>query len=375
MTAIAMNVLLQQLHKIVPAFNVASVPKDATGAYASPVHIIAGLIDKTPTYIQKIISGICSNVNANCTKMKVVVNGTEQRNRIMVGDAESILRVLASCNRQEMAAIVAKLPVVVPVLQAPLVVPVPQAPFFAPAPQAPFVAPTPQAPFVAEAPHTPSVAQAPQVPVTLAPQAPSVAPAPQAPSVAPAPQVPVEPEPAHLQQIKKPLVLNGMVIEVDPVTFMVNATQMCLAGGKLFGDYYRQKSTGEYLQTLSFNMGIHILKLVESKPGGNHSGTMVHFQVALHVAYWLSSEVQVQFSKWIGELLLTGRVELGKEKTPEELDAIWKSRIAEEQAKLQADYLREKLSKELYLLSNKNLFVFLFCFYLCFYFVFICVFM
>jgi hypothetical protein len=82
-------------------------------------------------------------------------------------------------------------------------------------------------------------------------------------------------------------------------------------------------------------MGIHILKLVESNPGGDHSGTMVHFQVALHVAYWLSSEVQVQFSKWIGELLLTGRVELGKEKTPEELDAIWKSRIAEEQAKIQ----------------------------------------
>jgi len=52
-------------------------------------------------------------------------------------------------------------------------------------------------------------------------------------------------------------------------------------------------------------------------------------------------------SKWIGELLLTGRVELGKEKTPEELDAIWKNRIAEEQARTQADYLREKLSKEL----------------------------
>jgi len=206
MTAIAMNVLLHQLQEIVPAFNVASVPKDATGAYASPVHIIAGLIDKTPTYIQKIISSICANVNANCTKMKVVVNGTEQRNRIMVGNAESIMRVLASCNRQEMAAIVAKLPVVVPV------------------PQAPSVAPDSQAPFVAEAP-----------------QAPSVAPAPQAHSVAEVPQVSVEPEPAHIQQIKKPLVLNGMVIEVDPVTSMVNATQMCLAGGKLFGDYYRQK--------------------------------------------------------------------------------------------------------------------------------------
>jgi methyltransferase-like protein len=71
MTTIAMNVLLHQLQEIVPAFNVASVPKDATGSHASPVHIIAGLLDKTPTYIQKIINGICSNVNANCTKMKV----------------------------------------------------------------------------------------------------------------------------------------------------------------------------------------------------------------------------------------------------------------------------------------------------------------
>jgi len=67
MTAIAMNVLLHQLQEIVPAFNVASIPKDATGAYASPVHIIAGLLDKTPTYIQKIINNICANVNANCT--------------------------------------------------------------------------------------------------------------------------------------------------------------------------------------------------------------------------------------------------------------------------------------------------------------------
>ena len=319
MTAIAMNVLLHQLQEIVPAFNVASVPKDATGAYASPVHIIAGLIDKTPTYIQKIINDICSNVNANCTKLKVIVYGTKQRNKIMVGDAESILRILGSCNRPDMAAIVAKLPIVVPV---------PQAPFVAPTPQALFVAPTPQAPFVAEAPQVP------------------VASAPQAPFVAEEPQVPVEPEPAHLQQIKKPLVLNGMVIEVDPVTSMVNATQMCQAGGKLFGDYYRQKSTEEFLQTLSLAMGIHIAELTNCK-NGSHSGTMVHFQVALHVAYWLSSEVQVQFSKWIGELLLTGRVELGKEKTPEELDAIWKSRIAEEQAKIQADYLRKKLSKEL----------------------------
>ena len=318
MTAIAMNVLLQQLQEIVPTFNVASVPKDATGAYASPVHIIAGLLDKTPTYIQKIIYGICANVNANCTKMKVVINGTEQRNRIMVGNAESIMRVLASCNRQEMAAIVAKLPVVVPV------------------PQAPSVAEAPHAP-VAEAPQAPSVEPAPQVPV---------APAPQAHSVAEVPQVPVEPEPAHIQQIKKPLVLNGMVIEVDPVTSMVNATQMCQAGGKFYAHYNTTAEMTEFVTTLSSSIGIPIFDLVRTKPGHN-GGTMVHRRVAMYLAQRISPLFNVQVTGYLDELLLTGRVELGKEKTPEELDAIWKSRIAEEQAKTQTDYLREKLSKEL----------------------------
>ena len=327
----AMNVLLQQLQEIIPAFNVASVPKDATGAYASPVHIIAGLLDKTPAYIQKIINNICANVNANCTKMKVIVNGTEQRNRIMVGNAESIMRVLASCNREEMAAIVAKLPVVVPV---------------------------PHALFVAEASQAPSVAEAPQVPV---------APASQSPLVAMAPQVPVEPAPAHVQQIKKPLVLNGMVIEVDPVTSMVNATQMCQAGGKLYANYSTTAEMTEFKQTLSLAIGIPIAELTKCK-NGSHQGTMVHRRVAMYLAQRISPLFNVQVTGYLDELLLTGRVELGKEKTPEELDAIWKSRVAEEQAKIQADYLREKLSKELLatiLFSNKNLLVFYLCLLCC----------
>jgi hypothetical protein len=159
---------------------------------------------------------------------------------------------------------------------------------------------------------------------------------------------------------------------------MVNATQMCLAGGKLYANYSSTAEMIEFVQTLSLNIGIPIFDLVRTKPGHN-GGTMVHRRVAMYLAQRISPLFNVQVTGYLDELLLTGRVELGKEKTPEELDAIWKSRIAEEQAKIQADYLREKLSKELYLLSNKNLFVFLFvflfCFYLCFYFVFICVFM
>ena len=238
MTAIPMNVLLHQLQEIVPAFNVASVPKDATGAYASPVHIIAGLLDKTPTYIQKIINGICSNVNANCTKLKVIVNGTKQRNKIMVGDAESILRILGSCNRPDMAAIVAKLPIV------------------ASASQAPSVAPASQAPFVAEAP---------QVPVAPAPQAPSVAPAPQAPDDA----MDVDGVSTNdlqnddditiqdhfdfvpAQMVEFVLELNGSKFNI-PVRRdgYVNVTKICQAAGKRL-DHYKESPAGkEYMEFL-----------------------------------------------------------------------------------------------------------------------------
>ena len=332
MTAIAMNVLLQQLHIIVPAFNVASVPKDATGAYASPVHIIAGLLDKTPTYIQKIICGICANVNANCTKMKVLLNGTEQRNRIMVGNAESIMRVLASCNRQEMAAIVAKLPVVVPV---------------------------PQAPFIAEAPHAP-VAEAPQV---------SIAPTPQSPDDA----MNVDCAPANdlqddnditiqdhfdfvpTQMVEFVLELNGSKFYI-PVRRdgYVNVTKICQAAGKRLQHYKESPAGKEYMEFLkkrnlaksdSRNPAITLLTSIRGNCPSR--GTFAHPDLAMAIAMWAHPPFLAEVTSWIQELLITGRVELGKEKTPEELDAIWKSRIAEEQAKLQADYLREKLSKEL----------------------------
>ncbi len=305
MTGTAMNNLLQQLHDLVPSFDIASIPRDATGVYASPVHIIAEMLNVTPGYIQKIINKICVNVNVNCTKMKVIVDGTEQRNTIMVGNAKSIMRVLASCNRPDVATIVARLPAVASDSYAP---------FVAEAPQAPFVAPTPQAPFVTEPP-----------------------------------QVPVEPELEHIQQIKKPLVLNGMVIEVDPVTFMVNATQLCRAGDKLYAHYSSTAEMTEFKQTLSSNIGIPIFDLVRTKPGHN-GGTMVHRRVAMYLAQRISPLFNVQVTGYLDELLLTGRIELSKEKTSEELDAIFKQRVEEKQADENNAFKREKRCLELSLL-------------------------
>ena len=138
-----------------------------------------------------------------------------------------------------------------------------------------------------------------------------------------------------LNGARKPLVLNGITIEVDPKTLMVNATQMCRAAGKLFGNYRRLDSTEEFLQELSSNIHISILDFVKSNQGGNHSGTWVDWRVALHLAQWLSPAVQVQVTGWLGELMLTGRVELGNEMSPQQLDEAWQQRVQEEQARHQ----------------------------------------
>ena len=109
------------------------------------------------------------------------------------------------------------------------------------------------------------------------------------------------------------LVLNGLVIEVDPDTLMVNATQMCKAAGKRWNDYRENNKSNDYIFALESKTGIPVLDLIKSNRGGDHSGTMVHRLIAYDLASWLSGDVKLQFYMWNDELLLTGRVELGNE--------------------------------------------------------------
>ena len=106
----------------------------------------------------------------------------------------------------------------------------------------------------------------------------------------------------------------------------INATQLCKAGNKLFGHYQTSKQTQDYLQVLSSNIGIPIMKLLDSKVGGSHSGTYVHRKVAYHLAQWISPQFAVQVSNVLDELFLTGKVELKNEKTTIELDNIYEEK-------------------------------------------------
>ena len=110
----------------------------------------------------------------------------------------------------------------------------------------------------------------------------------------------------------------------------INATMLCKAHGKkLLGHYNENKQTKAYLEELSINIGIPILELFVTTVGGNHSGTWVHRKVAIHLAQWLSPNFAVQVSNWVDELLITGNVELGNEKSSKELDNKFQERIIE----------------------------------------------
>jgi hypothetical protein len=109
---------------------------------------------------------------------------------------------------------------------------------------------------------------------------------------------------AHLPNsngARKPLVLNGITIEVDPDTFMVNATMMCKAAGKRWVDYYDNNKTKSYIQYIETKVRIRTFDLIRSKPGHN-GGTMVHRLIAYDLASWLSQDVKLQFYMWNDEL-------------------------------------------------------------------------
>lgn len=108
--------------------------------------------------------------------------------------------------------------------------------------------------------------------------------------------------------------IDGEIIHLRTKDGYVNATAMCKLAGKLFADYTRLKSTQDFLDELSSDMGIPISELIQSFKGGRpeNQGTWVHPDIAINLAQWLSPKFAVQVSRWVRDWL-TG------ERTPVEL--------------------------------------------------------
>jgi hypothetical protein len=134
----------------------------------------------------------------------------------------------------------------------------------------------------------------------------------------------------------------------------VNGTQLCNANNKSFYDYERLQQTQKYLNALVSKIGVPLEELIISKHGGDTksgipdlmNGTWVHRKVALHLAQWVSPLFAVQVSEWLDELLITGSVELGKEKSDDEIMKKFKKTIKENKKLQQQITDKEKEVKE-----------------------------
>jgi hypothetical protein len=135
----------------------------------------------------------------------------------------------------------------------------------------------------------------------------------------------------------------------------INITNLCKAGGKLFADWSRLKRTDSFKQILSSTMGIPIVELLKQEQGGNNERhTWSHPQVAINIAQWISPEFDVLVSKWVYEIMLTGKVDVKDNKSTQELDTMNKeNKLLKNRIKLLESKVLQKQPRETYE-ENKN---------------------
>jgi len=92
--------------------------------------------------------------------------------------------------------------------------------------------------------------------------------------------------------------IAGIRIRQRGLDGYLDATAMCKAHGKLFAHYRSNQNTTEFLEELSFTIGIPIDGLVQSIEGRG-GGTWVHPRVAIKLAEWCSPQFAVLVNGWV----------------------------------------------------------------------------
>jgi hypothetical protein len=139
----------------------------------------------------------------------------------------------------------------------------------------------------------------------------------------------------------------------------INITDLCKAGGKKFNDWNRLEKTKKYLQVLSTETGIPVSGLIKVGSGSKTLNdtknlTWAHPQVSINIAQWISAEFDVLVSKWVYEIMLTGKVDIRNNKTTIELDTLNKeNKLLKNRIKLLESKTLQKQPRETFE-ENKN---------------------
>ena len=110
----------------------------------------------------------------------------------------------------------------------------------------------------------------------------------------------------------------------------IHATALCKASEKRLVKWKENKETKELIDKLSLKVRIRTSALIEIYKGGNDKcsqGTWIHPDLGIHLAQWCNPSFSLQVSKWVRELIITDKVELGKEKSVDEIKEEYEKKI------------------------------------------------
>jgi hypothetical protein len=127
----------------------------------------------------------------------------------------------------------------------------------------------------------------------------------------------------------------------------INVTMLCKASGKDIKEWKKNKSSVDLINA-SFSLGgIPPSQLLNSTRVGKTQNTFAHPDIAIQIAQWCSPSFAIQVSRWMRELLLFGKVELGQEKSNKELENKFQEQIKQlTQEKQEAIQEKQQAIKE-----------------------------
>ena len=133
---------------------------------------------------------------------------------------------------------------------------------------------------------------------------------------------------------------NDLYIENREEDGYINVTNLCKAGNKKFSHWNLLDKTKTFLRVLSSEAGIPASLLIIHQTGsGSNQCTWVHPYIAINIAQWISPQFDVKVSSWIYEVMLTGKIDISKTKSFQQL------RLENKEHKLKIQYLTKKYVK------------------------------
>ena len=163
------------------------------------------------------------------------------------------------------------------------------------------------------------------------------------------------PEEVIKKDIQSLRLKDNYQLEYRETDGFINITNLCKAGGKEFKSWNRLDKTKRFLDVLSSSVKINTNEIIKYESGSIHErSTWAHTQVAINIAQWISPEFDVLVSKWVYEIMLTGKVDIRDNKTTEELDIMNKeNKLLKNRIKLLESKVLQKQPRETFE-ENKN---------------------